>query len=232
MEGVDLPVERGGWQPRDRLPDGAGARARRPGKEPAGEPGGVRSGPEGRSPARAGGRRALLACGRDRGAGPLPARAGGVQSRAGPALVAGGVRSAGPAAGCSRATGGRDWRVRERREGIRLEDSRLIFSTRAERLRPPDFDGRAQPASLRYILLRLVPSPTQPLSKQQKNGLNPSGLVPALQPNRRLGFPSVEGREMEGTTDLASRFARLLGQLAVHEVFMKFVAAALIIWSF
>ena len=124
MEGVDLPVEGGDWQPGDRLPGGAGARARRPGKEPAGGAGGVRSGPEGRSPARAGGRRALL-----RAVGPWgrsPAHAGqrravAVRSWAGPALVAGGVRSVGPAAGCSRAMGGRDWRVRERREGIRLE---------------------------------------------------------------------------------------------------------------
>ena len=85
----------GGLRPRDRLPGGAGARARRPGNEPAG------------------------------GAGPLPARPGGVRSwlcGRGRGRARGRRRAVrGPAAGCSRATGGRDWRVRERREGIRLE---------------------------------------------------------------------------------------------------------------
>ena len=118
MEGVDLPVEGGDWQPGDRLPGGAGARARRPGKEPAGGAGGVRSGPEGRSPARAGGRRALL-----RAVGPWgrsPAHAG--RRRA----VAVRSRGGGSARGRRRAVRGTGHRVlasdgRERLEGEREE---------------------------------------------------------------------------------------------------------------
>jgi len=72
VEGVDLPVEGGDWQPGDWLPGGAGARARRPGKEPAGGAGGVRSGPEGRSPAHAGRRRAVAV--RSRGGGSARGR--------------------------------------------------------------------------------------------------------------------------------------------------------------
>jgi hypothetical protein len=91
----------GGLRPRDRLPGGAGARARRPGNEPAGGAGGL-----------------VLACGRGRGAAPLPARAPGVRSccavAGGAALVAGGVRSADRPPGARSDGRERDWRVRER----------------------------------------------------------------------------------------------------------------------
>ena len=109
----------GGLRPRDRLPGGAGARARRPGNEPAGGAGGlVLACGRGRSPARATRRRALLACGRGRGAAPLPVRAPGVRSccavAGGAALVAGGVRSAGVTGRRVLASDGR-----ERLEGAR-----------------------------------------------------------------------------------------------------------------
>ena len=113
-----------------------------------------------------------------------------------------GRRRAGPAGGAGgpgRRAAGRWWPADKAEGG-------LILPTRAERLRPPDFDGRAQPASLTDILLGLVPSPTQLLSKQQKNGSNPSGLVPlpSLQPNTRLNrrserlAPLAGGRDPEG----------------------------------
>jgi len=61
------------------------------------------------------------------------------------------------------------------------------FSTRAERLRPSDFDGATEPAYWRNILLGSNPTHPKPPSKQPENGSNPFGLAPALQPNRRLG---------------------------------------------
>ena len=118
----------GGLRPRDRLPGGAGARARRPGNEPAGGAGGLRSwravgaGP---LPARPGAVRSWRAVG---AVGPLPcprellASAPAVRSRAGPHSW---PAACGPGTGrrVLAVTGGRDWRVRERerREGIRLE---------------------------------------------------------------------------------------------------------------
>ena len=79
----------GGLRPRDRLPGGAGARARRPGNEPAGGAGPL--------PARPGGVRSWRAVG---AVGPVPcprellACAPGCAVAGGAALVAGGVRSA------------------------------------------------------------------------------------------------------------------------------------------
>ena len=72
-------------------------------------------------------------------------------------------------------------------EGIRfgVTAAHVNFSTRAERLRPPDFDGATEPAYWRNILLGSNPTHPKPPSKQPENGSNPFGLAPALQPNRR-----------------------------------------------
>jgi len=110
----------GGLRPLDRLPGGAGVRARRPGNEPAGGAGGLRSwravgaGP---LPARPGAVRSWRAVG---AVGPIPcprellASAPGCAVAGGAALVAGGVRSWHRPPGARSDGRERDWRVRER----------------------------------------------------------------------------------------------------------------------
>jgi len=91
---------------------------------------------------------------------------------------------AGLGTGRRRSDGAVEWRGGEEiRFGVTA--AHVNFSTRAERLRPPDFNGATEPAYWRNILLGSNPTHPKPPSKQPENGSNPFGLAPVLQPNRR-----------------------------------------------
>ena len=160
-----------------------------------------------RSGAEAGGRAAPRADLEVGGAAPQARRGGssGAADQAGPARWPGrrwarpALRDpggdAGLGAGRRQSDGAVEWRGGE---GIRFGGGEGIgfgvtaahvnFSTRAEWLRPLDFDGATEPAYWRNILLGSNPTHPKPPSKQPENGSNPFGLAPALQPNRRYEF--------------------------------------------